>query len=376
MKPWIKWTLGLVAAALVVGGIARAISNRQAQQTQLAAQAERQKVQAAIVLQPSDQWTAKTTELSQTLPLSGTIKAVQSAVVKARVAGELQSLSVREGDRVQAGAVIARIDPTEYRARLDQAQQQADAAQAQVDIAKRTFVNNQALVQQGFISGTALESSASQLAATQASHRAAQAGVALAQKALDDTQLRAPLSGSVSQRLAQPGERVSVDARIVEIVDSHQLEMEASITAADAVPVGVGQWADISVEGIASPLRARVARINPSTTQASRSVLVYLTLDTANGLRHGQFAQGRLKVGSVQGVVVPLTAIRSDRPSPYVQTITNNQVAHVNVTLSSRSEVDGQKLVLVGGLEPGSQVLNGSIGAVRAGTPVQSAPAP
>lgn len=376
MKSWMKWTLALVAVALVAAGISRAIANRKAQQAQLAAQTERQKAPTAIVLQAADRWIAKTTELNQTLALSGTIKAVHSAVVKARVAGELQALTVREGDRVQPGEVIARIDPTEAQSRLEQAQQQADAAQAQVAIAKRTHENNQALVKQAFISSTALESSALNLAAMQANHRAAQAAVALARKALDDTQLRAPIGGSVSQRLAQAGERVSVDARIVEIVDTSRLELEAALSASDAGPVRVGQMAEIRADGIAQTIAARVARINPSTSAGSRAVQVYLALDAAPGLRHGLFAQGQLMVGAVQGVAVPLTAVRNDKPSPYVQAIVNDQVVHHSVTLGQRSEVDGRTLVLVNGLESGSLVLDGSLGAIRAGTPVQKASAP
>ena len=114
-----------------------------------------------VALAASDLVSLQTIPLVQVLPISGPIKAVNSAFVKARVSGELQDLLVREGDYVKAGQVIARVDSTEYQARLRQAQQQAQSAKAQVDIAQRTFDNNRSLVDQGFISKTALEISAS-----------------------------------------------------------------------------------------------------------------------------------------------------------------------------------------------------------------------
>lgn len=124
--------------------------------------------------------------LSEGVPVSGSLKAVQSAWVKARVAGELQDFRVREGDSVKAGQVLGRIDPTEYERRWRQAQEQAQAAKAQVEIAQKQYDNNSALVQQGFISKTALDTSLFSLQSAQATLRAAQAGADVAQKALDD----------------------------------------------------------------------------------------------------------------------------------------------------------------------------------------------
>jgi multidrug efflux pump subunit AcrA (membrane-fusion protein) len=141
MKRWWKWIVAAVVVLLVAGLAARVLSARKAQQ-QAQAQAAAAKSVTVVELAATDTTRAQIRELEQGLPVTGALKAVTTAFVKARVPGELQGLTVREGDAVKAGQVVARIEPTEYQARLRQAQDQANAAKVQIDIAQRQFDNN------------------------------------------------------------------------------------------------------------------------------------------------------------------------------------------------------------------------------------------
>ena len=152
----------------------------------------------------------------------------------------------------------------------------------QIVIAQRQFDNNKALVEQGFISKTALDTSLATLNSAQATHRAALSNVDIAKKAMLDTVLRSPISGVVSQRLAQPGERVGVDTRVVEIIDLNRMELEANIGAADALNVKVGQTAMLQIEGSSATVSSQVVRINPNTQAGSRNVLVYFKIGRAH----------------------------------------------------------------------------------------------
>ena len=351
-----------LAAAAALGW--RSYSARQAaRQAQMAPAKE-----TVIVLAADDLATAQPRALSTGLPISGTLKAVHSAIVKARVPGELQGLTLREGDRVSAGQVIARVEPTEYTERLRQARQQADAARAQLDIAQRQYDNNAALVAQGFISKTALDNSLASLNSAKANLRAAEAGAEVVHKSLADTVLRAPIDGQIAQRLAQPGERVAPEARIVEIVDPSRLELEAPLSPADSVAVRVGQRAQLEIEGVAAPVAAEVVRINPSAQAGSRSVLVYLRVAAQPGLRQGLFARGRLATGEQRALAVPLGAVRVDKPGPYVQVLEGDRIVHRAVEPGARGEVDGEPWVAVQGLAEGARVLRASAGALREGT--------
>ncbi len=380
MKPWMKWSLSGLVVLLLAAALFGALSARKTQQQALAT-ATAARAQTVVELAASDVVQAKTRELSQGLALSGPLKAINSAFVKARVAGELQGLAVREGDFVKAGQVVARVDATEYQSRVQQAQQQADSARAQVDIVQRQYDNNQALVNQGFISKTALDASQANLNAGKANHNAALAAVAVAKKSLDDTVLRAPLSGQVAQRLAQPGERVGVEAKVLEIVDLSRLELEASLSAADALAVRPGQTATLQIEGTPQTVNATVARINPSAQAGSRSVLVYLSIDNSaasSGLRQGLFAQGTLGTARTALLAVPVSAVRTDKPTPYVQVVENKQVVHKPVEPGVRGNDDasGEPMVAVKGLAENAVVLQGAVGSLREGTAVKFTQAP
>ena len=370
MKSWMKWGAAALVVVLIAIGVARALAARKAQKDALAQQAS-QKTEATVELSPMDLVQAKSRDLAQGVTVSGSLKAVNSAFVKVRVAGELQGLTVREGDIVKAGQVLARVDSTEYQARVRQAQQQAESAKAQVDIAKRTFENNRSLVSQGFISATALDSSSASLAAAQANYQAAQAGADVAVKALNDTVLRAPISGVVAQRLAQSGERAGVDTKVLEIVDLGKLELEASLAATDSMQVSVGQTASLQIEGAGKPVMATVVRINPITTAGSRAVQVYLSIQSAVGLRQGMFGQGTLNTARAQLLAVPLSAVRTDKPAPYVQWVNNNQVLHQQVELGVRGESDGELMVAIKGVPENALLVAGSVGPLRAGTAVK-----
>lgn len=366
MKSSTKWVLGAIALLLIAGGAARVLAKRQAAPAPVAL------TQAAPVIElaTGDVFIVKSIELSQGVPISGSLKAVNTALVKARVAGELQALTVREGDAVKAGQIIARVESSEYAARVRQAQETADAAQAQITIAQRSFDNNKALVDQGFISRTALDTSLASLQSAQANHKAALAALDVAKKSVQDTVLAAPISGIVSQRLAQPGERVGIDARVVEIVDLSRLELEAPLAASDSVQVRVGQTARLKMEGRSEEIAATVTRINPSATAGNRSVLVYLSLASMPGLRQGLFAQGMLDTVKETALAVPLSAVRTDKPQPYVQLIENGRILHKTVEMGGRGEAQGMTMVAIKNIAADAMMTSASAGNLRENTQI------
>jgi RND family efflux transporter MFP subunit len=388
---WWKWLLAALVLVLVGLGVARALKARSEQ----AARAAVAPPVVPVQLAAADLARVERIELSRAVPVSGGLRAVNSAFVKAKVAGELRSLAVREGDRVRAGQVIGQIDTTEFDWRVRQAEQTAAAAKAQLDIARRNLENSRGLVAQGFISATALEASASNEAAAAGNWQAAVAAVELARKARSDATLVAPLGGVVSQRLVQPGERLALDARVIEIVDLARFEMEAPVPAEDVGSLAIGDTARLQVDGLAAPVTARLARINPSTQAGTRAVMVYLAVEGAPGLRQGLFARGSIDLPPRTVLGVDAGAIRNDQARPYLLVVNDGQVVmrpvqtgvtgHARKRDESASAPDALQpppvVELVGSAGvpvpvEGTLVLRASAGALRDGALVRVADTP
>jgi hypothetical protein len=159
------------------------------------------------------------------------------------------------------------------------------------------------------------------------------------------------------------------------VVDLSQLEVEVPVSPSESLDVRVGQVASLQLEDRKENVTAKVKRISPSAQAGSRSVLIYLSLDKPEGLRHGLFAKGMLGLGKSEVIAVPLSSVRTDRAKPYVQVVESVegqlQVAHKIVTLGARgmdlAQPEAEPWVGVTGLAAGSIVLKGQVGALREG---------
>ncbi len=379
-KPWLHWLVALLVVVAVLLAGRQWMARRAATQASVAATAASAPV-PQLELGPQDLLQAERTTLSRRLDVSGSLKAVNTAFVKAKVAAELKTLNVREGDAVKAGQVLGQLDATEFDWRLRQAEQQAAAARAQLDIAQRQLVNNKALVAQGFISPTALDTSTSNEAGAQATLQAALAAVELARKSRADATLVAPIGGLVSQRLVQPGERVPLDARIVEIVDLSRIELEAAIAPQDLPGLQLGAKASLLLDGTGQEVAATVVRINPSATVGARTVAAYLAVAPHPGLRHGLFARGAVELGQTTALAIPLSAVRNDQAQPYAIRARDGRAERRVLALGAQGRTPqaaaggGDWVEVRSGLDAGDRVLAASAGLVADGVRLKLPPA-
>ncbi len=288
---------------------------------------------------------AESKPLSRWLPVSGALQPVRQATVKSKVSGEVRAITVREGDAVQAGQMLARMDTADLEARLIERQGQLASARAQLAMNEKTLSSNQKLLKQSFISQNAFDNSESTMNMTRGSVMSAEANVRLAQNALKDAVATSPLTGIVAKRHVQPGEKVAFDTPLVTVVDLKEIELQAMVPAVDIPELRIGMPVELAVDGFGDrKFAGRIERINPSTEPGTRAILVFVGVPNPNNeLRGGMFSTGRVALAaSVPVMSLPSIAVRSEGGQTYVWTIEDGKLVKRMVVVGRRDEENGR----------------------------------
>jgi membrane fusion protein, multidrug efflux system len=318
--------------------------------------------------------------LAVTLPLSGSLTPLAQATVKSKVSGVVLETTVQEGMNVTAGQVIARLNDAEARARVAQQQAALNEASARLALAKKNMANSAALLKQNYIAQSAYDTTANAVDLAQAAVDSARAQLELARITLADTTIRAPISGVVSKRHAQAGEKLSPDSPVFSIVDLKRLTLDAQVPASDIPRVKVGQEVQFKVDGFGERgFAGKVVRINPAAEAGSRAMLVYVGVDNPDGvLRAGMFAKGAITTEKSDAhALLPLLGVRKEGGRDVVYRVDGGKVEARPVTLGLKNEDEGLVEAL-DGIDPGAVVLAVKLDGVKPGDKVklpQAAPA-
>jgi RND family efflux transporter MFP subunit len=375
----------LIIAVMVVIGIAMSFfrssppsSNPNAAKNVTPAAATTVIKNTTLEFLPQEIFKVTPTELKQTMALSGALRAVDQASVKARVAAEVREVLVREGESVTAGQILVRMDTSEFQARVDQAKGNLHAMRAQLDIATKNRDNNRALLDKGFISRAAFDNTASQFAAAQANVESAQGALDIVQKSLNDSVVRAPISGLIAVRNVQPGEKVSIDYKLLDIVNLKKMECEALVPTSDISKIKIGQTVLLHIEGLAEEFIGNVTRINPATQAGSRSIAIYIQVANPQDiLKVGMFVDAQLVLRTKANVIaIPQTAVHKESSGAYVYALENNLIVRKNITLGQDGRSGEVALIeITSGLHAEDQIIKTDMGNLRPGTAVRITPA-
>lgn len=334
--------------------------------------------------------------LTLTVTAPGALAADEQATLSFKVAGRVSEIKIDLGSRVTKGQVIARLETTEFKVRLQQAEAALQQARVRLGLppqgdddsidAENTSLARQAraileeaksnrertiqLVSQGIQSKAELDrvesafkvaDSRYQDAIEEVRNRQAvllqrRSELAIAQQQLVEATLYAPFDGAVRERTASLGEYLNAGAPLATIVRLHPLRLRVEVPEREAQGIRIGQPARIIVEGDdQSANSGRVARLSPAFQEQSRTLIIEAEVDNQQGrLRPGSFAKAEIHTTATSDVVmVPAEAVVTFAGIQKVFLAKDGKALEKTVVVGRREN----DWVVVDGLEAGAPVV-------------------
>jgi RND family efflux transporter MFP subunit len=301
-------------------------------------------------------------DISQSLLLTGTAAAPlnQDVRVSSLVPGRIAELRVAEGDRVQVGELLARLDDRPYRDQVQQAEATGQQAQANLENAKLARARNEDLFNRGIAARKDLEDARTQESVAAATFRQAQAGLELAHLQLSRTRILSPLNGEVAKRFVSVGEQVDGTAAqpIVEVANLREVEFLGNAPAMYLGKMHRGGPVDVTTEAVPGKIfPGQVAAISPAVDPATGAGLVRIRVPNSAGLlRLGLFLGAQISIEThPHALCVPPEAIyRDEKSEPRVFVVNQDSATAVPV----KTGIETRELVeLLSGVKEGDTVI-------------------
>ncbi len=334
--------------------------------------------------------------VARMITVNGTLAADDQIVLSHKISGRLSELKVDLGSRVRRGQLVARLDPTDFRHRVDQAAaalQQArvrlglpaEGADDRIDVEQTALVRQARatleetrltrqrfakLSQQQLIAQAQLDTAVAaeqvaegryQDAIEEVRNRQAvlvqrRSELELARQALVDTELLAPVDGMIREKRTSVGEFLAAGTPVATLVKVHPLRLQLAVPERAAAGIRVGQEVRVTVDGDPAVHTGRIVRLSPAIQELNRTLTVEAEVpNTAGLLRPGSFARADVVVAADQpAVFVPISAIVVFAGIEKVLTVKDGKAEERRV-VTGRRETD--RVEIAEGLKAGEPVV-------------------
>jgi multidrug efflux system membrane fusion protein len=357
-----RWKLALVVVLLLLAGIIgwRMYASR-ASQTAKAGRGGGDDAPVAVTVVAA---TAK--DVPVYLTALGTVQALNTVAVNAQVSGQLKALHFAEGEEIEAGALIAEIDPRTLQAALDQATAKQKQDNAQLSASKSTLARYEELIKKNFVSAQDLENQRQTVRQQEALIAADAAAVSSARTQLGYTRITAPIAGVAGIRQVDVGNLVQANgSTIVTLAQVHPINVMFTLPAQDLEAVRAAQ--------AEAPLQVTALDRSDSHAIAGDGVLKVIDnqIDVTTGtfklksefpnaggaLWPGQFVNVQALLRTVRnGLVVPTQAVQRGPDGDYVYLVRADDTVTMQ-PVQTAGEADDTHLLIGKGLDVGDRVV-------------------
>ncbi|MBI3350306.1 MAG: efflux RND transporter periplasmic adaptor subunit [Burkholderiales bacterium] len=337
------------------------------------AKAAAAKPAAPLLLAPEDLRQVGQSGLIGGAVINGAIQPARRADLRAEVAAVVLQVAKDNGERVRAGDLIIRLDPTAIRDSLTSADEALRAAQQSFEQTERSLARQRTLNQQGMISMQGLEDAEVRRNAAQSELAAAKARAVTARQQVSRTEVRAPFDGVVSERKISVGDTVQIGRELIKVIDPNSMRFEGQVSADRLGELKLGQPVAFRINGFGdAEFRGKLARIDAAANATTRQVELIAEFDERAKAPQvaGLYAEGRVESADRRALVLAEGSVQRQGDNAVVWKVAGNQLKKVAVTLGERDERRGE-IVIAAGLALGDEVLRAPSGNLVDGAPVQ-----
>ena len=328
---------------------------------------------APLLLVAEDLLVAQTNALNEGPVVSGSLQPELRAELRAEVAGVVLEVLKDNGDTVEKGELLARIDPTAIRGQLLSAQESERAASVALEQAQRQFARMQTMAKKGLVATEGVETAEGKRNQNQSELASARARVVDARQQLEKTEVRAPFAGVIGARGVSAGDTAQLGMQLLSVMDVGSMRFEGMIAADQVGRVQPGAKVRFRVNGYpGQSFEGQVQRLNPVANEATRQVQVLISLPgSANGGNGapgvaGLYAEGRIEASSRPAIMLPESVLVRDGDAAFVWQFKDGHTRKTAVELGERDARLG-RIEIVSGLNTGDQVLKHPVGSLKDG---------
>lgn len=242
--------------------------------------------------------------------IPGSIAARDATRVASRLLARVSTLTVRPGDLVTAGELLATLEKDDLTARVRQAEESLNSITARYQEASMAFERAQSLRRKQLISQADLDAAKANIVSFEAQRAAAEQSVDEVKTALSWSRIHAPISGRVVERLVEPGDTVHPGQPIVALYNPSTLRVEAWVRESLAVKLVVGQPLEVSVPALDITVAAAIEEIVPVADPGSRAFKVRLLMPLLDRLVPGMYAEVSVTIDTARSLLIPSRFIR------------------------------------------------------------------
>jgi len=239
----------------------------------------------------------------------GTVQSRREFEVASQTSGRILAVEIREGDRVEKGQLLARIESKVQEARLDHAKRALEAAEARLERAEAEEKRCELLMTENAATQRQSEVARAEYLETLAEVARAASTVREAEVNMDYTRVYAFGAGEIVDRLVEPGDLASIGRPLFVIHDPGDLRLEVDMREGLIDRVKVGTRVDLRIDALQLDLKGTVDEIVPSGDILSRTFLVKADFEYEEGIRPGMFGRLRLPLGERETILVPKSAV-------------------------------------------------------------------